>query len=123
MNSAPKGIFAAVATPVNAKFEVITSLYHEHCRWLLTNGCDGLAPIGTTGEANSLGVRDRLRLIEGLAHSGLPMNKIIIGTGSTSIADSVELSRTALEAGANGILMLPPFYYKNPTEDGPFQLL
>ena len=65
----------------------------------------------------------RLRLIEGLAKSELPMNKMIIGTGSTSIADSVELSRTALKAGANGILMLPPFYYKNPTENGLFQLL
>ena len=93
---APKGVYAAVATPLKANLDPDHTRFLEHCRWLLSHGCDGLAPLGTTGEANSIGMTGKLELIQFLAVSGLPMRRMIIGTGSTSIEDTVELSRAAI---------------------------
>ena len=118
---APKGVYAAVSTPVDAGCKIDADLLLDHCRWLLENGCAGLAPLGTTGEANSLATSQRRELIETMAEGGLPMDKTIVGTGSTSFNDAIELSEIALDAGANGLLMLPPFYYKSPTEEGLFR--
>ena len=119
--SAPKGIYAAVSTPVDQDFNIDTGLLLDHCNWLLENGCAGLAPLGTTGEANSLATPQRRELIATMAEGGLPMDKTIIGTGSTSFNDAIELSEIALDAGANGLLMLPPFYYKSPADEGLFR--
>jgi len=116
----PSGVYAAVLTPLNAALEPDPALFVQHCRWLLDNGCDGLAPLGTTGEANSLSVEQRIALIEAAAGSGIPMAKFIPGSGSCALADAVKVTRAAVKAGAAGALLLPPFYYKNPTEDGLF---
>ena len=116
----PRGVYAAVLTPFGDDLEPNTDAYLAHCRWLLANGCDGLAPLGTTGEANSLSVAQRLHLIEAGAAAGLPMERCIIGTGSSALADAVTVTRAALAAGSTGALLLPPFYYKNPSEDGLF---
>jgi 4-hydroxy-tetrahydrodipicolinate synthase len=89
-----------------------------HCRWLLANGCDGLAVLGTTGEANSLGVQERIALLEGLISRGIPASKMLPGTGTTALTDTVLLTKTAEALGCRGALLLPPFYYKNPSDDG-----
>ena len=116
----PRGVYAAVLTPFGDDLEPNAKAYVAHCRWLLANGCDGLAPLGTTGEANSLSVAQRLGLIEAGAAAGLPMERCIIGTGSAALADAVTVTKAALSAGSTGALLLPPFYYKNPSEDGLF---
>ena len=113
-----RGVFAAALTPLDADLRPDIERFAAHCRWLLDNGCDGLAPLGTTGEANSLAVSDRVALIVGAAEAGLPMRRMIFGTGTPALHDTVMLSRAALEAGAGGLLLLPPFYYKNPSEEG-----
>ena len=88
-----------------------------HARWLLANGCDGLAPLGTTGEANSLSLGQRMKIIEMVA-TELPAGKCIIGAGACALADAVHLTREIVRMGAAGALILPPFYYKSPGEDG-----
>ncbi len=114
----PRGVFAAALTPLNSALEPDTDRFVAHCRWLIEQGCDGVVPIGTTGEGNSLSVSQRMALIEAVAGSGIPMARFIIGTGSCALADAVELTRAAVAAGAAGVLVLPPFYYKEPSEDG-----
>ncbi len=114
----PRGVFAAALTPLNSALEPDIALFVAHCRWLLEKGCDGVVPIGTTGEGNSLSVRQRLTLIDAIAGSGIPASRFIIGTGSCALADAVELTRASFTAGAAGVLVLPPFYYKQPSEDG-----
>jgi 4-hydroxy-tetrahydrodipicolinate synthase len=112
------GINAAALTPMNADLTVDLDRMAAHCRWLLANGCNGLAVLGTTGEANSLGIDERIAVLEGLVERGIPAAKMLPGTGTTAIPDTVKLTRKADELGCRGALLLPPFYYKNPSDDG-----
>ncbi|MEE8545160.1 MAG: dihydrodipicolinate synthase family protein [Alphaproteobacteria bacterium] len=114
------GVFAAALTPLRGDLSPDHGAMLGHYRWLLDHGCDGLAVLGTTGEANSFSVEERLAMIEALAASDIDPGRLLIGTGCCAIPDTVRLSRAALELGAAGVLMLPPFYYKNPSEDGLF---
>jgi 4-hydroxy-tetrahydrodipicolinate synthase len=112
------GVNAAVLTPMNADFSVDLDRMAAHCKWLLANGCNGLGVLGTTGEANSLGISERIEVLEGLVGRGVPAAKMMPGTGTTAISDTVLLTKHAEGLGCPGALLLPPFYYKNPSEDG-----
>jgi 4-hydroxy-tetrahydrodipicolinate synthase len=112
------GVNAAVLTAMNADLSIDLDRMAKHCRWLLANGCDGLAVLGTTGEANSLGIQERIELLEGLIARGIPASKMLPGTGTTAITDTVLLTRKAEALGCRGALLLPPFYYKGPSDDG-----
>ncbi len=112
------GVNAAVLTPMTADLAVDLDRMAAHCRWLLGNGCDGLGILGTTGEANSLGVSERLALMDGLVERGIPAARLLPGIGTPAVTDTVLLARRAAELGCPGVLALPPFFYKNPSEDG-----
>ncbi len=114
------GVNAAVLTPMQADFSPDLARMVGHCRWLLANGCHGLGILGTTGEANSLGIAERIAVMEGLVAQGVPAARLLPGTGTPAITDSVLLTRRAAELGCPGVLVLPPFFYKNPSDDGLF---
>jgi len=114
------GVNAAALTAMTDTLSVDLDRTARHCKWLLANGCNGLAVLGTTGEANSLGISERLSLLEGLVERGIPASVMLPGTGTTAITATVLLPRRAEELGCRGALLLPPFYYKNPTDDGLF---
>ena len=112
------GVNAAVLTAMNADLSVDLDRMAAHCRWLLANGCNGLGVLGTTGEANSIGISERMQVLEGLVARGIPAAKMMPGTGTTSITDTMLLTKHAEQIGCRGALLLPPFYYKNPSDDG-----
>jgi 4-hydroxy-tetrahydrodipicolinate synthase len=114
----PNGVFAAALTPLRADLSIDHDAFADHCRWLLTHGCDGIAPMGTTGEANSFSVAERIEALDRLIAAGLPAHRLLAGTGCCALADTVALTRHALAHGVGGVLMLPPFYYKNVSDDG-----
>jgi 4-hydroxy-tetrahydrodipicolinate synthase len=114
------GVNAAVLTAMRADLTIDLDRMAAHGRWLLANGCNGLAVLGTTGEANSLGIAERLSVMEGLPEHGIPAGVLLPGTGTTALTDTVLLTRRAAELGCRGALLLPPFFYKNPSEDGLF---
>ena len=114
------GVNAAVLTAMNADLSVDIDRMAAHSRWLLANGCNNLAILGTTGEANSLGISERIAVMEGLVERGIPAGRLLPGTGTTALTDTVLLTRRAAELGCRGALLLPPFYYKNPSDDGLF---
>ena len=114
------GVLAAVLTPLNADLSPDLDRLLRHCRWLIDNGCDGLAVLGTTGEANSFSVDERIAILDGLAEAGIPGDRLLPGTGCCALTDSVSLTRRAVELGAAGVLMLPPFYYKDVSDAGLF---
>ncbi len=114
------GVNAAVLTPMRSDLSADLDRLARRCSHLFANGCNNVAVLGTTGEANSFGISERLAILEGLLERGVPAERILPGTGTTAITDSVLLTRRAAELGCRGALMLPPFYYKEPSDDGLF---
>ena len=114
------GVNVAVLTAMRPDLSVDLDLMAAHSRWLLAQGANGLGVLGTTGEANSLGISERLALIEGLAERGLPTAQMLPGVGVPALTDTVVMAKRAAELGCRGALVLPPFFYKNPSEDGLF---
>jgi 4-hydroxy-tetrahydrodipicolinate synthase len=114
-----RGVLAPVLTPFDANLEPDADHFIAHCRWLIANHA-GLAIFGTNSEANSLSVGERLGLTDALLEAGIPASKMMPGTGSCSLTDSVTLTRHAVRNGAAGVLMLPPFFFKGVSDDGLF---
>lgn len=114
------GVFSAAATPVNADLSPDHGLLAQHCQRLLDEGCHGVALLGTTGEANSFSLRERMMMLEQVVASGISPEKLMPGTGVAAIPETVELTRHALSIGVDKVVMLPPFYYKGVSDDGLF---
>jgi len=112
-----KGVFSPVLTPFNADYSPDPERFAKHCRWLVDQDV-GLAVFGTNSEANSLGVAEKRRLLESLVKSGIPANRMMPGTGTSALPETIELTRAAVQAGCGGVLMLPPFYYKGVSDEG-----
>jgi 4-hydroxy-tetrahydrodipicolinate synthase len=117
----PRGVYAAALTPMDGDLYPDHRAFAAHCRRLLAAGCHGVAIFGTTGEATSFSVDERLAALEALIEEGVPGEALLPGTGSSALTDTVRLSRAALDAGARGVLVLPPFYYKGVGDDGLFR--
>jgi 4-hydroxy-tetrahydrodipicolinate synthase len=115
------GVLAPVLTPFDAALAPDAARLARLCRWLLDQGCAGLAVFGTTSEANSLSVEEREVLLERLVASGIDAARLMPGTGCCALTDTVRLTRAAVRAGCGGVLMLPPFYYKGVSDEGLFR--
>ncbi|MGZ3296543.1 MAG: dihydrodipicolinate synthase family protein [Xanthobacteraceae bacterium] len=113
-----QGVIAAIATAVDDKGEPDCARSTALARFLLANGCDGLNVLGTTGEATSFSLEQRKRVMSAYSEAGLPLDRLMVGTGAASVADAVALTRHAAELGFAGALLLPPFYYKGVPDDG-----
>jgi len=113
-----QGVIAAVATAVGDNGEPDSARSVALARFLLGNGCDGLNVLGTTGEATSFSLEQRKRVMSAYAASGLPLDRMMVGTGAAATADAIALTRHAAELGFAGALVLPPFYYKGVPDDG-----
>lgn len=114
------GVLVPALTPFTPGYEPDVPAFLGFCRSLLEQGAGGLAVFGTTSEANSMSLGERRRLLAALIEDGFDPKLLMPGTGASAIPDAVELTRAAAEAGAGGVLLLPPFYYKNVPEDGVF---
>ncbi|MFZ0574291.1 MAG: dihydrodipicolinate synthase family protein, partial [Candidatus Cybelea sp.] len=112
------GVWAAALTPVTADFQPDAAKAIPYYRELLANGCDGINVLGTTGEAMSFSAQQRVQYMRSLASSGLPMARMMAGTGAAALDDAVELTRTALECGFAAALIMPPFFYRAASDDG-----
>src|ERR1700761_888282 len=113
-----RGVIAAIATAIDRNGEPDCARSAALARFLLDNGCDGLNVLGTTGEATSLSLDQRRRVMQAYAASGLPLDRMMVGTGAAASADAIALTRHAAELGFAGALVLPPFYYKGVPDDG-----
>ncbi len=118
MTSRLQGVIAAIATAVDEKGEPDCARSAGLARFLLANGCDGLNVLGTTGEATSFSLEQRKRVMTAYREAGLPLDRLMVGTGAASVADAVALTRHAAQLGFAAALVLPPFYYKGVPDDG-----
>ncbi len=112
------GVIAAIATAVDATGEPDCARSTALAKFLLDHGCDALNVLGTTGEATSFSIEQRRKLMNAYREAGLPMARLMVGTGAAAVGDAVELTRHAAELGFAAALVLPPFYYKGVADDG-----
>ena len=112
------GVIAAIATPVQEDGAPDLTRAVKLARFLLENGCDGLNVLGTTGEATSFSVAERLSVMNAYKENGLPLERLMVGTGAAATSDAIALTKAAQEFGFGGALVLPPFYYKGVPDDG-----
>ena len=118
MNKTLSGVIAAVATPVSEDGTPDLKRAIKLARFLLDNGCDGLNVLGTTGEATSFSLDERKSVMDAYKANGLPLERLMVGTGAAASSDAVALTRHAADLGFGGALVLPPFYYKGVPDDG-----
>jgi 4-hydroxy-tetrahydrodipicolinate synthase len=121
--SRPGGVFAAVATAIDANGEPDAARSTALGRFLLGHGCDGLNVLGTTGEATSFSREQRRGVMTAYADARLPMHRLLVGTGAAALADAVALTRHAADLGFAGALLLPPFYYRDVPDEGLLRVL
>ncbi len=115
-----RGVMAPILTPFNADLTIAHDLFADHAHHLIKSGCAGLAPFGTTGEALSLGIEERIVALERLLDRGIDAKQLIPGTGLTNLPDTIRLTRHAVDRGCAGAMVLPPFYFKNVPDEGLF---
>ena len=120
MTFAVTGVFCAATTPVDADLSPDLGMFATHCRALLDDGCDGIALLGTTGEANSFSSSERRAILEAALSAGIAPSRLLPGTGLANVPETVDLTRHALSCGVTTVVMLPPFYYKGVGDDGLF---
>ena len=116
-----EGVYCAAATPLKADGTPDLNLFGRHTKALIEEGCHGIAMLGSTGEANSFGVRERMDLLEAAMKGGTLPSQLLPGTSSCAISDAVEMTRHAVQAGVKGVVMLPPFYYTAFSDDSLFR--
>ena len=116
MESLQPGVYTASLTPLFDSFEPNIPALIRHAQWLLEEGSDGVALLGSTGESNSMTVEQRQSIIEQSALE-LPPDRLMMGTGSCALQDAVRLTQASVNAGVLSVLVLPPFYYKPQSEE------
>jgi 4-hydroxy-tetrahydrodipicolinate synthase len=116
--STDKSLFwIAAATPCDRNLRFDEEIYKDMLAWFKTNGADGVVVLGSTGEYPSFSVAERKKIAEAaLKHrSGL---NIIVSSGTPNFPETIELSQHAASNGADGLLIIPPFYFKDPPLEG-----
>jgi 4-hydroxy-tetrahydrodipicolinate synthase len=117
------GVIAAIATAIDEQGRPDCARSVALARHLLANGCDGLNVLGTTGEATSFSLLERQTVMTAYREAGLPLERMMVGTGAAALSDTISLTRHAAALGFGGALILPPFYYKGVPEDGLFAVI
>lgn len=112
-------VLSPVLTPFNADGSPNSKKLLRQCQWLQSHGV-GQAVFGTNSEANSMSARQKIMVLEELINGGLNPNNVMPGTGACSVDDAVTMTRAAVNFDCAGVLMLPPFYYKDVADDGLF---
>jgi 4-hydroxy-tetrahydrodipicolinate synthase len=114
-----KGSYTALITPFKDG-RVDEDAFCRFVEWQIAEGTHGLVPVGTTGESPTLDHDEHKRVVELCIRTARGRVPVIAGTGSNSTAEAVELSRHAEQAGADGLLVVTP-YYNKPTQEGLYQ--
>ena len=110
--------YCASLTPLNKDYSINYNVFFDHCNNLLDQGADGIVIFGTTGEANLLSLESKMKSMESFIKKGFNPSKLLPGTGLTSMQETIQLSNFAKKLQMSGVLVLPSYYYSNPTDQG-----
>lgn len=114
------GLTVAMVTPMHADGSVNEDGLKKLVDWHVESGTDCLCPVGTTGESPTLGHEEHERVISIVCNHAKGRISVMAGTGSNSTAEAVRLTQFAKDAGADGAMMVAP-YYNKPTQEGFYQ--
>jgi len=122
------GIYAAAVTPLKEDFSPDLEALPELLDFLMKRGCHGILVLGTTGEGPSFSPRERLNIMkaglrarEGKAVTGGEEFRLLAGTGTPSLTETRKLTQASFDLGYDGVVVLPPYYYRKATEEGLFR--
>ena len=114
------GLWCAMLTPLDTSGGVDHGMLVAHAKSLLARGVDGVAPFGTTGEGQSFSVAEREAGIDALLAGGIPGERLVAATGCAALPETIALTRHGVQAGCAACLVLPPFFWKDATDEGLF---
>lgn len=112
------GVWAAALTPLDAQGNIDLKTFTRHVNWLLKNGCHGVVIFGTTGEAPSFTMRERIDALDHLIENGVSPSKLVVGTGYCAFEDTFRLTVHATDRQCAGVLVIPPFFFKGISNEG-----
>ncbi len=114
------GSMVAIITPFDAEGNFDEESYRQLIEFQIENGTDVIVPCGTTGESATLNYEEHNRVIKTCIEQVNKRVPVIAGTGSNATAEAIEISQHAKEQGADGLLLVSP-YYNKPSQEGLFQ--
>lgn len=117
-NEKMRGVTTPILTPFNNDLSLAPDLYVNQAAWLLEQGIHYISPFGTTGEALSMSVAERLNAVDQLIDGGIDPKTLMPGTGVCNLEETVTLCKHAVDRGCAAVMTLPPFFYKNASDDG-----
>jgi 4-hydroxy-tetrahydrodipicolinate synthase len=116
-----RGLWCATMTPLGHDGAIDHKRMAAHVRSLFGQGVDGVAPFGTTGEGPSFSVAEREAGFDALLAAGIAPSQLLAATGCAAFADTVALTRHAVQAGCARCLVLPPFFFKDVSDDAAYR--
>ena len=119
-SAAVRGLWCATLTPLDARGNPDIPRLASHVRELFTQGVEGVAPFGTTGEFPSFSTAERMQGLEALLAAGIPAARVVPGTGAAALTDAIALTRHAVHAGTPRCLIVPPFFFKDISDEAVF---
>jgi 4-hydroxy-tetrahydrodipicolinate synthase len=114
------GSLTALVTPMHEDGRIDEDAYARLIDWQIAEGTTGLVPVGTTGESPTLSHEEHKRVVEMAVTGAKGRVPVLAGAGSNSTAEAVGLAQHAQKAGADGVLVVTP-YYNKPTQEGLFR--
>jgi 4-hydroxy-tetrahydrodipicolinate synthase len=115
-----RGSMVAIITPFNAEGQFDEEKYRELIEFQLANGTDVIVPCGTTGESTTLSYKEHDQVIKACIEQVNKRVPVLAGTGSNATQEAIEISGHAKQMGADGVLLVAP-YYNKPTQEGLYQ--
>lgn len=119
MNARYSGIYCAIVTPFKDG-QLDIPRFQMHVRRMIADGCDGVLVAGTTGEGPSLSIAERCQLVSAGREVSDSL-KLLAGTGCSSLPETIQATRQAYELGADGVVIVPPFFFRNVSTQGLFE--
>lgn len=106
-----KGVIPAITTNLNADLTVDHAALAAHCRWMVESGCTGIVCCGSLGEAATLTFDEKIAIVRTAVAAVGDRAPVVLGIAALSTAEAVAMARAAQEAGAQGLMVLPPYVY------------
>lgn len=111
------GVLPAITTPFRSDGAVDHDFLKEHAVRMVEAGCSGIVALGSLGEANTLSFEEKVAIVRSLRAALDHSVPVVAGIASLSTSESIDLARAAAEAGADGLMVLPPYVYRGDARE------